>query len=320
LNQLCIRRWKSERRELVACHPPHLLTELRRRRAADVAAQEVQLDVPIRIGVRGREHLASDRGLHPELLANFAHQAGGVCLARLALPSGKLPVPLEMNAALTARQQEAIVALDDRGGNNDRDHCLSGLNGNARQLFAIGHTRHLTLRAMYSHTKRSAAAVFLFCLAALVPIGLLLSGALSTADAGARITALAVAAVMAISAFAFSSLTVMVRDGQLSWWFGPGLVKKTVPLSTIVSAGPTTTSILNGWGIHFTGRAPVVGAVSVRGSLAMPALVGALRLQRGSEVPGIGLSDHERIGRVLPRFSGCGAQEWVAGDFAFEFA
>ena len=107
---------------------------------------------------------------------------------------------------------------------------------------------------MYSHTQRSAAAVFLFCLAALVPIGLLLSGALSTADAGARITALAVAAVMAISAFAFSSLTVMVRDGQLSWWFGPGIVKKTVPLSTIVSAEPTTTSILNGRGIHLTGR------------------------------------------------------------------
>jgi len=59
---------------------------------------------------------------------------------------------------------------------------------------------------------------------------------------------------MAISAFAFSSLTVTVRDGQLSWWFGPGIVKKTVPLSTIVSAEPTTTSILNGRGIHLTGR------------------------------------------------------------------
>lgn len=107
---------------------------------------------------------------------------------------------------------------------------------------------------MYSHTQRSAAAIFLFSLAALVPIGLLLSGALSTADVGARITALAVALVMAISAFAFSSLTIAVRDGQLSWWFGPGIVKKTVPLSTIVSAEPTTTSLLNGRGIHFTGR------------------------------------------------------------------
>jgi hypothetical protein len=107
---------------------------------------------------------------------------------------------------------------------------------------------------MYSHTQRSAAALFLFSLAALVPIGLLLGGALSTADVGARITALAVAVVMAISAFAFSSMTVAVRDGQLSWWFGPGIVKKTVPLSTIISAEPTTASILYGRGIHFTGR------------------------------------------------------------------
>ena len=106
---------------------------------------------------------------------------------------------------------------------------------------------------MYSHTQRSAAARFLFSLAALVPIGLLFSGALSTADVGARITALVVAVVMAISAFAFSSLTIAVRDGQLSWWFGPGIVKKTVPLSTIVSAEPTSTSILHGRGIHFTG-------------------------------------------------------------------
>ena len=107
---------------------------------------------------------------------------------------------------------------------------------------------------MYTHTQRSAATLFLFSLAALVPLGLLLSGALSTADAGARITALVVAVVMAISAFAFSSLTVAVRDGQLSWWFGPGVVKKTVPLSTIVSAEPTTVSMLHGRGIHFTGR------------------------------------------------------------------
>ena len=107
---------------------------------------------------------------------------------------------------------------------------------------------------MYSHTQRSAAAIFLFSLAALVPVGLVLSGALSTADAGARITAIAVSVVMAISAFAFSSLTIAVRDGQLSWWFGPGIVKKTVPLSSIVSAQPATTSILNGRGIHYTGR------------------------------------------------------------------
>ena len=107
---------------------------------------------------------------------------------------------------------------------------------------------------MYHHTQRSAGAFFLLNLAALLPIGLFLSGALPPGDVGARLTVLAAAVIMMVSAFAFSSLTIAVRDGQLSWWFGPGIVKKTIPLSTITSAEPTTISIFSGWGIHLTGR------------------------------------------------------------------
>jgi hypothetical protein len=107
---------------------------------------------------------------------------------------------------------------------------------------------------MYHHTQRNAGAFFLLNLAALLPIGLFLSGAVPPGDVGARLTVLAAAVIMMVSAFAFSSLTIAVRDGQLSWWFGPGIVKKTIPLSTITSAEPTTTSIFSGWGIHLTGR------------------------------------------------------------------
>ena len=107
---------------------------------------------------------------------------------------------------------------------------------------------------MYHHTQRNAAAFFLLNLAALLPIGLFLSGVLPPGDVGARITVLVAAVVMMVSSFAFSSLTITVRDGQLSWWFGPGIVKKTVPLASVESAEPTTTSIINGWGIHPTGR------------------------------------------------------------------
>ena len=35
------------------------------------------------------------------------------------------------------------------------------------------------------------------------------------------------------------------RSPEPSWWFGPAIVKKTVPLSTVVSAEPATTSIFN---------------------------------------------------------------------------
>jgi hypothetical protein len=107
---------------------------------------------------------------------------------------------------------------------------------------------------MYQHSQRSAAALFLLCVAAVIPIGLVVSGALATVPVGVRLTVLAASIVMLVSAFVFSSLTIAIRDGQLSWWFGPGVVKKTVPLSTIVSAEATTTSIFNGWGIHLTTR------------------------------------------------------------------
>jgi hypothetical protein len=107
---------------------------------------------------------------------------------------------------------------------------------------------------MYQHSQRSAAALFLLCVAAVIPIGLVVSGALATVPVGVRLTVLAASVVMLVSAFVFSSLTIAIRDGQLSWWFGPGVVKKTVPLSTIVSAEATTTSIFNGWGIHLTTR------------------------------------------------------------------
>ena len=110
------------------------------------------------------------------------------------------------------------------------------------------------MTVMYHHTQRSRAMLMFLGLASLVPIGIFVSGMLTNIDVGARITVLVAAAIMLVSAFVFSSLTIVVRDGQLSWWFGPGVVKKTVPLSTIVSAKPTTTSLINGVGIHLTMR------------------------------------------------------------------
>ncbi len=107
---------------------------------------------------------------------------------------------------------------------------------------------------MYRHTQRSAVALFLLSVAAVLPIGFLVIGVGSPMPVGARITLLVASLAMLVSAFVFSSLTIAIRDGQLSWWFGPGVVKKTVPLSTIVSAEPTTTSLLAGWGIHLTMR------------------------------------------------------------------
>jgi len=55
-----------------------------------------------------------------------------------------------------------------------------------------------------------------------------------------------------VGAVLFSSLTVSVDDTTLTWWFGIGLVRKSVPLADIVAAQPIRTSFLEGWGIHRT--------------------------------------------------------------------
>jgi hypothetical protein len=60
--------------------------------------------------------------------------------------------------------------------------------------------------------------------------------------------------VVAVSAYMFSSLTVRVSDRAVSWWFGPGVFRKELPLTEIKTAEVTRTRLLEGWGIHRTSR------------------------------------------------------------------
>ncbi len=60
--------------------------------------------------------------------------------------------------------------------------------------------------------------------------------------------------VIAISAVVFSSLEIEVADGTLRWRFGPGLIRKQVPLSEIESIETTRTKFWEGWGVHYTSR------------------------------------------------------------------
>jgi len=60
------------------------------------------------------------------------------------------------------------------------------------------------------------------------------------------------AAVFVAILVVFWSLTVQVTDEALEFWFGPGLLRKRVPLGEIVAVETVRTSIWNGWGIHWT--------------------------------------------------------------------
>jgi len=58
--------------------------------------------------------------------------------------------------------------------------------------------------------------------------------------------------VLLAAAWLFSSLTVEITDRELRWKFGPGLIRKSVPLAEIVSAQLARTG--PSWGIHWSPR------------------------------------------------------------------
>ena len=62
------------------------------------------------------------------------------------------------------------------------------------------------------------------------------------------------AAVLVFLALAFSTLTIEVAPGVLSWRFGFGLWRRSVPLAEIASVTAVRNPWWYGWGIHKTPR------------------------------------------------------------------
>ena len=52
----------------------------------------------------------------------------------------------------------------------------------------------------------------------------------------------------------FPTLTVEIKDGVLSWWFGLGLIRKDVPIANISRGALVRVQWYHGWGIHLTAR------------------------------------------------------------------
>jgi hypothetical protein len=55
-------------------------------------------------------------------------------------------------------------------------------------------------------------------------------------------------------AIQLTNLTTVVDDANLSWWFGNGIWKKSVPLTDIASAEPVENKWWWGWGIRYYGK------------------------------------------------------------------
>ena len=105
---------------------------------------------------------------------------------------------------------------------------------------------------MYSHRQSGAPLAWIVLL---LTIPMLLFALLSTEmPVAGKVTVAAVLVVVIVSMWIFSSLTVSVDGIHLRWAFGPGLVRKAVPLSEIAHVERTRTSPIYGWGIHITPR------------------------------------------------------------------
>lgn len=104
----------------------------------------------------------------------------------------------------------------------------------------------------YRHTQRGRATLVVCTLGALVVLGIAATLP-PPIPVGAVASAGFAAIVMVSCAWAFSSLTVQVANGELSWYFGPGVMRKRIPLVEIASATPARTALWQGIGIHWIG-------------------------------------------------------------------
>jgi hypothetical protein len=111
-----------------------------------------------------------------------------------------------------------------------------------------------TVSDRYEHTQRSPRILLLLGLAGAATLAALVLPSTRALALGPRLTLAASALALFGSGVIFSTLTITVDDERLAWHYGAGLFRKSVPLSEIVSAEPTTTVRLEGWGIHLTTR------------------------------------------------------------------
>lgn len=104
---------------------------------------------------------------------------------------------------------------------------------------------------IYAHTQPGAVIRISMGIGALVAAGFSAHHRLIM-DAPWRLAAgpLLVAAVLALAAYAMGSLTVQVDTDTLRLWFGPGWIRKTIPLRDIVHVQPARNTWRHGWGIH----------------------------------------------------------------------
>ncbi len=135
----------------------------------------------------------------------------------------------------------------------------------------------------YRHTQTGTLTLLCSVLAGLV-------GAALAWRAGQWTPAIAVIVLVTVIAFLFSSLTVEVDEGELRWYFGPGLWTYRLPLADIRDVGIVRNQWWNGWGIRM---APGFRLYNVSGLDAVELRVGPNDIRR------IGTDDPQGLAQAL---------------------
>ncbi len=99
----------------------------------------------------------------------------------------------------------------------------------------------------YRHTQ-SATVILAFMVPAVILLALV--ALIPSMHFGVRVFTVALAVVIALVAWLFSSMTVTVNGGAVEVRLGPGLIRKRWPLSDFVSVSVARNRWWYGWGIR----------------------------------------------------------------------
>ena len=145
--------------------------------------------------------------------------------------------------------------------------------------------------SLYAHTQIGYVTV---AVAVLVTVSAFLINVLAQGGAGlgaglralptpALIGFAVVFAVLVVCVVVFSRLTIEIRGGALSWRFGPGVLRRSVPLSEIATVAVVRNPWYYGWGIRRTPHGPLY---NVSGTSAVELTMrNGTRLRLGSDEP-----------------------------------
>lgn len=98
---------------------------------------------------------------------------------------------------------------------------------------------------IYKHTQIGYIVISLIGIGTAVLLALMLTMGLNPVGVG-------VSAILVLVLFLFGTLTVAVSDEKFSFWFGVGLIRKSIPISDIERCTVTSFPWYYGWGVRYT--------------------------------------------------------------------